>query len=71
MISGLSRFSRIRCRIALPQKSESFLDRVSTGSASDLVRDQHAIFPKDFDSQGSSRSLPLPVLTDRSADPFF
>ena len=29
---------------ALPQKSESHLDRVSTGSDSDLVSDQHVIF---------------------------
>lgn len=29
-------------RLALPQKSETFLDRVSTGSGSDLIRDQHA-----------------------------
>ncbi len=32
---------------ALPQKSKIFLDRVSTGSDSDLVGDQHAIFPND------------------------
>jgi hypothetical protein len=36
------------CDYGVPQKSESFLDRVSTGSGSDLVSDQHAIFPNDF-----------------------
>jgi len=28
------------------------LDRVSTGSGSDLVGDQHAIFPNHFDPTG-------------------
>src|SRR6185503_8810110 len=41
----------------------SFLDTVSTGSDSDLVSDQHAIFPDDFDSSSLTRSLSLPVLT--------
>ena len=35
-------------REALHQKYESHLDRVSTGSGSDLVSDRHAIFAKDF-----------------------
>src|SRR5687768_4105332 len=35
------------CGEALPQKAESFLDTVSTGSGSDLVGDQHAMFPDD------------------------
>ena len=39
------------------------LDTVSTGSGSDLVSDQHAIFPKIIDSYRLTRSLPLPVLT--------
>ncbi len=34
-------------QLALSQKSKTFLDRVSTGSGSDLVGDQHAIFPSD------------------------
>ena len=46
--------------VALPQKYESHLDRVSTGSGSDLVSDRHAIFAKDLDSDGWTRSLPLP-----------
>ena len=49
--------------LGLPQKSEVMLDRVSTGSGSDLVSDQQAIFPMMFDLQRSTRSLPLPVLT--------
>jgi hypothetical protein len=40
--------ARVRCSEALPQKSEPFLDRVSTGSGSDLVNDQHAVFPNGF-----------------------
>ena len=40
----------IQDRLALHQESESHLDRVSTGSGSDLVSDQHARFPGDFDS---------------------
>src|SRR5215208_8538986 len=47
---------------------KSFLDRVSTGSGSDLVSDKHAIFPNDFDSHGLTRSLPLPVLTRSKCD---
>ncbi len=47
------------------------MDRVNTGSGSDLVSDQHAIFPKIHDSNGWTRSLPLPVLTDPSAIPTF
>jgi len=39
------------------------LDRVSTGSGSDLVSDQHATFLMICDSYGLTRSLPLPVLT--------
>ena len=42
---------------------KSFLDRVSTGSGSDLVSDQHAIFLIVLDSHGLTRSLSLPVLT--------
>ena len=38
---------------------KSFLDGVSTGSGSDLVSDQHVIFPGDFDPHGLTRSLPL------------
>jgi len=44
------------------------LDRVSTGSGSDLVSDQHAIFPDDLDSYDLTRSLPLPVLTRSKYD---
>jgi len=51
------------CSMALPQKSGWRLDRVSTGSGSDLVSDQHAIFLMILDSYGLTRSLPLPVLT--------
>jgi len=41
--------SRVRMRAgrsteALPQSPKSCLDQVSTGSGSDLVSDQHAIF---------------------------
>jgi len=42
---------------------KSFLDRVSTGSGSDLVGDQRAIFSNDFDSHrrsGRCRSLYWP-----------
>ena len=39
------------------------MDTVSTGSSSDLVSDQHTIFPNDFKPNGSTRSLPLPLLT--------
>ena len=53
---------------ALPQKSESHIDRVSTGSGSDLVSDQHAIFLTISDSHGLTRSLPLPVLTRSKID---
>ena len=38
-------------RVGLPQKSEPHLDRVSTGSGSDLVSDYHAKFPNDFGLQ--------------------
>ena len=40
-----------------------YLDRVSTGSGSDLVSDQHATFLMIRDAYGWTRSLPLPVLT--------
>ena len=40
-----------------------YLDRVSTGSGSDLVSDQHATFVMIRDAYGWTRSLPLPVLT--------
>jgi hypothetical protein len=49
---------------ALPQRSELFLDRVSTGSGSDLVSDQHAIFPNDF-----RRLRPDQVATAPCTDP--
>jgi hypothetical protein len=39
------------------------LDTISTGSGSDLVSDQRALFPKILDSDRLTRSLPLPVLT--------
>ena len=44
------------------------LDRVSTGSDSDLVSDQHGDIPDDFNYYGSTRSLPLPVLTRSKRD---
>ncbi len=47
------------------------LDRVSTGSGSDLVCDQHAIFLMILDSYGWTRSLPLPVLTRSKYDSDF
>ena len=53
------------------KSGEPFLDRVSTGSGSDLVSDQHAIFPKDFDSHGFTMSLPLPVLTRSKCNSYF
>ncbi|HWF88615.1 MAG TPA: hypothetical protein VN659_07255, partial [Pyrinomonadaceae bacterium] len=49
------------------KSQKSVLDRVSTGSDSDLVSDQHGDIPDDFDYYGSTRSLPLPVLPDPSA----
>ena len=45
--------------------------QVSTGSGSDLVSDQHAIFLTILDSHGLTRSLPLPVLTRSKCDPAF
>ena len=39
------------------------MDRVSTGSGSDLVSDQHAIIPSDSWFHDLTRSLSLPVLT--------
>jgi len=39
------------------------LDTVSTGSGSDLVSDQSAVFLKDSRHASLIRSLPLPVLT--------
>ena len=56
---------------ALPQKSESLLDRVSTGSGSDLVSDRHVIFARDLDCDGWTRSLLLPVLTRSKCDSYF
>jgi len=47
------------------------LDRVSTGSGSDLVSDQHAIFLMILDYYGLTRSLPLPVLTRSKRHPEF
>jgi hypothetical protein len=47
------------------------LDRVSTGSGSDLVSDQHAIFLMILDSYGLTRSLSLPVLTRSKRQPDF
>jgi len=47
-----SQDENILIQLALPQKSEIILGSVSTGSGSDLVSDQHAIFPNDFDSLG-------------------
>jgi hypothetical protein len=49
--------------VALPQSRTLGLDTVSTGSGSDLVSDQHALFSKILDSYRLTRSLPLPVLT--------
>jgi hypothetical protein len=34
------------------KNQQSFLARVSTGSGTDLVSDQHVIFPKILDSDG-------------------
>ena len=42
----------IYTRSSLPQKSKSFLDRVSTGSGSDLVSDQDPITLTILDSDG-------------------
>ena len=53
------------------KSQKSLLDRVSTGSGSDLVRDQHAIFLMIFNSYGLTRSLPLPVLTRSKRHPDF
>jgi hypothetical protein len=47
------------------------LDRVSTGSGSDLVGEKHAIFLMILDSDGSTRSLPLPVLTRSKCESYF
>ena len=43
---------RLLNREALPEKSDIILDRVSTGSGSDVVSDQHAISPVILDSYG-------------------
>jgi len=59
----------ITYQVELCLKSQkSVLDRVSTGSDSDLVSDQHGDIPDDFDYYGSTRSLPLPVLTRSKRD---
>jgi len=50
---------------------KSLLGRVSTGSGSDLVSDQHAIFLIILDSCGLTRSLPLSVLTRSKVHPDF
>jgi hypothetical protein len=47
---------------------KSLLDRVSTGSGSDLVS---VSIPNDFESDGLTRSLPLPVLTRSKCDSYF
>src|SRR5215212_328106 len=60
----------IQSKLCLKSR-KSFLDRVSTGSGSDLVSDQQAIFPNDFDSLGLTRSLSLPVLTRCKCDSYF
>ncbi|HKU74049.1 MAG TPA: VIT1/CCC1 transporter family protein [Pyrinomonadaceae bacterium] len=44
------------------------MDRVSTGSGSDLVSDQDAIFLTNFGLHNWTRSLPLPVLTRSKND---
>src|SRR6185369_5277232 len=49
-------------------KKQPFLDTVSTGSDSDLVSDQHAIFPNDSRLPSLTRSLSLPVLTVSKSD---
>ena len=46
----------------------SRLDTVSTGSDSDLVGDQHAIFSDDLSLASLTRSLSLPVLTVSTID---
>jgi len=43
--------------LALPEESESLLDRVSTGSGSDLVSDQHAALHKIYRFLISLRNL--------------
>src|SRR6185295_3434000 len=53
------------------KSQKSLLDWVSTGSGSDLVRDQHAIFLMISNSYGLTRSLPLPVLTRSKRHPDF
>jgi len=50
------------CKACL-KSQKSLLDRVSTGSDSDLVSDQHAIFLTILNSHDLTRSLPLSVLT--------
>ena len=49
-------------RKALPQKSDVRLGHGQYRSDSDLVTDQHAVFPIDVDSSSLTRSLSLPVL---------
>src|SRR6185437_10612046 len=55
-------------RTALPQSGNGNLDRVSTGSGSDLVRDQHERLPNDSDSHRLTTSLSLLVLTRSKND---
>ena len=44
------------------------LDRVSTGSDSDLVSDRRQYSRRILDSNGWTKSLPLPVLTRSKCD---
>src|ERR1044072_9062780 len=61
----------LTARAKSSQRSEAgSLDRVSTGSGSDLVSDQHAIFLTILDPR-LTRALPLPVLTRSKSDAYF
>ena len=53
------------------KSQKSLLDRVSTGSGSDLVSDQQAIFLMIPEFYDLTRSLPLPVLTRSKHHPDF
>ena len=53
------------------KSQKSLLDRVSTGSGSDLVSDQQAIFLMIPEFYDLTRSLPLPVLTRSRHHPDF
>jgi len=70
MINRLVEWTRLFFELCL-KSPKSFLDTVSTGSGSDLVSDQHAMFPNDFLTPMIDQVATLPVLTRSKCDPTF